>query len=83
MADCGEVGTSSRLNPLSYASIMAFQEVAHRIPESVPIILETLAADEVAMVGEIAKAREALAGEGDLVAPQHGRPGLAPVRAVS
>jgi len=76
-----EVSTSSRHNPLSYASMMAFQEVAHRIPGSAPIILETPAADEVAMRGEIAKAREALPVEGDLAA-QHGRPGLSPVRAV-
>jgi len=77
-----EVDTGSRHNPLSYASIMAFQEVAHRIPESVPIILQTPAADEAEMMGEIAKAREALPVEGD-AAPQQGRAGLAPVRAVS
>lgn len=36
-----EVNTRSKHDPLSYASILAFQEVAHLIPEDVPIILET------------------------------------------
>ena len=36
-----EVNTRSKHDPLSYASILAFQEVATLIPEDVPIILET------------------------------------------
>ncbi|HYZ83199.1 MAG TPA: hypothetical protein VE621_02285, partial [Bryobacteraceae bacterium] len=36
-----EVNTASKHDPLSYASIMAFQDVAHLIPGDVPIILET------------------------------------------
>ena len=36
-----EVNTRSKHDPLSYASILAFQEVAPLIPEDVPIILET------------------------------------------
>lgn len=36
-----EVNTRSKHDPLSYGSILAFREVAHLIPESVPIILET------------------------------------------
>jgi hypothetical protein len=36
-----EVNTRSKHDPLSFASILAFQEVAPLIPEEVPIILET------------------------------------------
>jgi endonuclease IV len=36
-----EVNSHSTHDPLSYASILAFQELADMIPESVPIILET------------------------------------------
>jgi hypothetical protein len=36
-----EVNTRSKHDPLSYASILAFQEVAGMIPEDVPVILET------------------------------------------
>ena len=36
-----EVNTRSKHDPLSLASILAFQEVAPLIPEEVPIILET------------------------------------------
>lgn len=36
-----EVNTRSKHDPLSYASVLAFQEVAPLIPEEVPIILET------------------------------------------
>jgi len=44
-----EVGTSSRHERLSFASKMAFQQVAHLIPESVPLILETPVTAETAM----------------------------------
>ena len=54
-----DVSTSSRHNRLSYAAIQAFQEVAHWIPEPIPLILETpVVADE--MEAEIARVREAL-----------------------
>lgn len=36
-----EVNTRSKHDPLSYGSILAFREVAHLIPETVPVILET------------------------------------------
>ena len=36
-----EVNTRSKHDPLSYGSILAFREVAHLIPEPVPVILET------------------------------------------
>ena len=36
-----EVNTSSKHDPLSFASILAFQEVAGMIPEDIPVILET------------------------------------------
>jgi hypothetical protein len=54
-----EVNTRSKHDPLSYASILAYQEVAHLIPTNVPLILETpVAADQIQ--GEIAKVRRAL-----------------------
>jgi hypothetical protein len=40
-----EVNTRSKHDSLSYASILAFQEVAHLIPERVPLILETPAVE--------------------------------------
>lgn len=36
-----EVNTRSKHDPLSYGTIIAFQEVAHLIPEHIPLILET------------------------------------------
>ena len=54
-----EVNTSSKHDPLSYASILAYQEVAHLIPANVPLILETPVA-EGQMENEMAKVREAL-----------------------
>ena len=56
-----EVSTvSSRHNRLSYASIWAFQELAHWIPSTVPVILETPAEDLAGMKAEVSKARESL-----------------------
>jgi hypothetical protein len=54
-----EVNTRSKHDPLSYASILAYQEVAHLVPPNVPLILETPVA-ESQIAAEIAKAREAL-----------------------
>ena len=54
-----EVNTRSKHDCLSYASILAFQEVAHLIPEGVPLILETPVL-EGDMGVEIEKVREAL-----------------------
>jgi hypothetical protein len=54
-----EVNTSSKHDPLSYASILAFQEVAHLIPSHVPLILETPVREEN-IDSEIAKVRQAL-----------------------
>lgn len=54
-----EVNTRSKHDPLSYASILAYQDVAHLIPENVPIILETPVAPD-RMESEISKVREAL-----------------------
>jgi hypothetical protein len=54
-----EVNTRSKHDPLSYASILAYQEVAHLIPANVPLILETPVAED--QIGaEVAKVREAL-----------------------
>ena len=54
-----EVNTQSTHDPLSRASILAFHEVAHLIPETIPLILET-PADLDTMAAEISKARDAL-----------------------
>jgi hypothetical protein len=54
-----EVNTRSKHDRLSYASILAFQEVAHLIPESIPLILET-PVSEAEIDEEIARVREAL-----------------------
>ena len=54
-----EVNTRSKHDSLSYASILAFQEVAHLIPEGVPLILETPVLERDMRV-EIEKVREAL-----------------------
>ena len=54
-----EVNARSKHDPLSYTSVLAFQEVAHLIPDSVPLILET-PVSERNMETEIAKVRESL-----------------------
>ncbi len=54
-----EVNTSSKHDRLSYASVLAFQEVADLIPESVPLILETPVSVED-IETEIAAAHRAL-----------------------
>jgi len=54
-----EVNTRSKHDVLSFASILAFQEVAHLIPEDVPIILET-PVSPTGMKAELAKVEEAL-----------------------
>ncbi len=54
-----EVSSSSNHDRLSYAAILAFRDLAHLIPENIPLILETpVRQDE--MDAEIAKVREAL-----------------------
>ena len=54
-----EVNTRSKHDSLSYASILAFQEVAHLIPKTIPLILETPAV-EADLELQIAAARQAL-----------------------
>jgi hypothetical protein len=54
-----EVNTHSKHDPLSYASILAFQHVAHLIPDDVPLILET-PVEANHMDREIERVREAL-----------------------
>lgn len=54
-----EANARGRNEPLSLASVRAFQEVAHLIPEDVPLILDTqVAAGQIA--AEMAKVRQAL-----------------------
>lgn len=54
-----EVNARSKHDPLSYCSILAFQEVAGLIPSHIPLILETPVSEED-MAAEIVKVREAL-----------------------
>ena len=54
-----EVTTSSKHDLLPYASILAFREVAHLIPEETPLILETPASRD-GMRAEMERVREAL-----------------------
>jgi hypothetical protein len=54
-----EVNTSSKHDPLSYASILAFREVAPLLSEDVPVILETpISRDQIE--SEMKRAIEAL-----------------------
>jgi hypothetical protein len=54
-----EVNTRSKHDPLSVASILAFQDVAHLIPDDIPLILETPVPEE-RIAFEVARVREAL-----------------------
>lgn len=54
-----EVNTRSKHDPLSLASILAFQEVANLIPEDVPLIIET-PIPEHQIAHEIARVKQAL-----------------------
>lgn len=65
-----EVNTRSKHDPLSYASILAYQDVAHLIPVNVPLILETPVAEDQ-MESEIGKVREALPLNGRTMVSQH------------
>jgi hypothetical protein len=56
-----EVNTASRHDPISPNAVRAFQSVAMYIPESMPVILETLIdSGQSDIQTEIARAREAL-----------------------
>ena len=62
-----EVNTCSRHDALSYASILAFREVAEMIPENIPVILEsTIKENEIDT--ELGRAREALTADAHLIA---------------
>lgn len=54
-----EVSTASRHHRLSYGATVAFQDVAHLIPENVPLILET-PVEESEIAAEVNKVRVAL-----------------------
>ena len=54
-----EVNTSSRHDALSSASILAFRQVAHLIPEGIPVILECPVPEDH-ILSEIRRARTAL-----------------------
>lgn len=54
-----EVNASSKHDQLSYASVLAFREVAHSLREEVPVILET-PVSENDLVSEIRVAMQAL-----------------------
>ena len=53
-----EVNTASKHDPVSYASLLAFQDVAHWIPPNVPLIIESPVGIED-MAAEIMKVRGA------------------------
>ena len=53
-----EVNTASKHDPLSYVSVLAFQDVARWIPLNVPLIVESPVAIED-MAPEMIKVREA------------------------
>jgi hypothetical protein len=54
-----EVSTESKHNRLSFTSVLSFRDVAHLIPEDVPLILETpVSATE--MAEEVRRVRDAL-----------------------
>lgn len=54
-----EVSTESKHNRLSFTSRLSFREVAHLIPEDVPLILET-PVTAIEMAEEISRVRNAL-----------------------
>jgi hypothetical protein len=60
-----EVNSQSKHDPLSFESILAFRRVAHLVPETVPVILESRV-DQDGIDEEIENARKALSGEGVL-----------------
>ena len=60
-----EVDSQSKHDPLSFESILAFRKVAHLIPETVPVIVESRVAKEE-IDEEIHNARKALVFENAL-----------------
>ena len=54
-----EVNTLNKHDPLSFVSILGFQEVAHLIPSSTPVIIESII-DQDQIGAEIARVRSAL-----------------------
>jgi hypothetical protein len=55
-----EVNSRNKHDPLSFISIIDFQEVAHLIPPDVPIIIESIVSDD--QIGaEISRVQKALA----------------------
>jgi hypothetical protein len=56
----GEVNAASNHEPISYGATLAFQQVASMIPETIPVILESIVSAEF-IDDEIEAAHEALA----------------------
>jgi hypothetical protein len=54
-----EVSTASRHTRLSFGAIQDFKEIAHRIPPELPIVIESPVPED-AILGEVARARDAL-----------------------
>ena len=65
-----EVNTRSQHDPLSFASKVAFQQVANLIPEDVPIIIESRV-EERAIRSEIQNVQEALCTTQEAVSLHH------------
>jgi hypothetical protein len=55
-----EVNSESQHDPISYGAILAFQQIASLIPESVPVILESRVTS-AQILSEVGRAQEALA----------------------
>ena len=59
----GEVNAASKHEPISYGATLAYQQVASMIPETIPVILESIVSAEF-IDDEIESAHSALATGG-------------------
>jgi hypothetical protein len=60
LAALGEVNAASKHEPISYGATLAYQQVASMIPETIPVILESIVSAEF-IDDEIEAAHETLA----------------------
>ena len=60
LAALGAVNAASKHEPISYGATLAFQQVASMIPETIPVILESIVSAEF-IDDEIEAAHETLA----------------------
>jgi hypothetical protein len=69
-----EVNAASKHEPISYGATLAYQQVASMIPETIPVILESIVSAEC-IDDEIEAAHEALATDGSRPRVRRRRPG--------